>query len=78
MGVEQGYIMAVRLSHLPLVPEHPAGQMSDFNVKYSFTPNEEGSGCSALPEKKWEKFWTSLLLVALRISPIPRDIPDPG
>lgn len=30
--------MAVRLSYLHLVPGHPAGQMSDFHVKYSLLP----------------------------------------
>lgn len=52
--------------------------MSDFHVKHSFTPNEEDSGSFTLPEKKQEKFWGSLLLVALGVSPIPEDIPDPG
>lgn len=78
MGVEEAYIMAVRLSHLPSVPRHPTGQMSGFHVKYSFTLNEEDPGSSTLPEKKWEKFRGFLVLVALGASPIPGDIPAPG
>jgi len=78
MGMEAGCILEVQLSHLPLVPGHPAGQTADFNVKYSFTPNKEGSGSSALPEKKCKKFWGSLLLVALGVKSHTKDIPDPG
>lgn len=64
-------MMTVRLSCLPSGPEHPAGLMSNFNIEYSFTSNEEDSGSSTLPEnwEKREKLWGSLLLVALGVSP---------